>query len=187
MKCQDGKSRCSWVNLHNDLYVKYHDEEWGRPVHDDKKLFELFLLECFQAGLSWETILNKREAFRKDFADFDIDRVAEFTEKDVERLMNDKGIIRHRKKIEAAVSNARVLKKIQKEYGSLDAYLWHWTDGRVICETGLTTSALSDRVSRDLKKRGMKFMGSTTMYSTLQAMGIINSHDKNCYLCRQKS
>ncbi|MDY4697249.1 MAG: DNA-3-methyladenine glycosylase I [Selenomonas montiformis] len=178
----DGKVRCFWANPKNERYVRYHDEEWGRPEHDDGRLFEMLLLECFQAGLSWECILNKREGFRQAFADFHLDDVCAFTEEDVERLMQDAAIIRHRRKIEAAVCNARVFREIRQEFGSFDRYLWQWTEGEVVHERGRTTSALSNVLSKDLKKRGMKFVGSTTIYSYLQAVGVIESHEPDCFL-----
>lgn len=178
----DGRQRCFWANPKNERYVRYHDEEWGRPVHDDGKLFELLLLECFQAGLSWECVLNKREGFRRAFAGFDLEKVCAFTPEDVERLMQDASIIRHRRKIEAAVGNARVFNCIQQEFGSFARYLWQWTEGKVLHEYGLTTSPLSDALSKDLKKRGMRFVGSTTIYSYLQAVGVIESHEPDCFL-----
>lgn len=178
----DGKCRCFWANPKNERYVRYHDEEWGRPVHDDGKLFELLLLECFQAGLSWECVLNKREGFRRAFAGFDLEKVCAFTAEDVERLMQDAAIIRHRRKIEAAIGNARVFNCIQQEFGSFARYLWQWTEGKVLHEYGLTTSPLSDALSKDLKKRGMRFVGSTTIYSYLQAVGVIESHEPACFL-----
>lgn len=178
----DGKCRCFWANPKNERYVRYHDEEWGRPVHDDGKLFELLLLECFQAGLSWECVLNKREGFRRAFAGFDLEKVCAFTAEDVERLTQDAAIIRHRRKIEAAIGNARVFRCIQREFGSFAHYLWQWTEGEVLHEYGLTTSPLSDALSKDLKKRGMRFVGSTTIYSYLQAVGVIESHEPDCFL-----
>lgn len=178
----DGKRRCFWANPKNERYVRYHDEEWGRPVHDDGKLFEMLLLECFQAGLSWECILNKREGFRQAFAGFDLERVCAFTEEDVERLIQEDAIIRHRRKIEAAVQNARVFREIQKEFGSFARYLWQWTEGEIVHEYGRTSSPLSDALTKDLKKRGMKFVGSTTIYSYLQAVGVIESHEPDCFL-----
>ncbi len=178
------KKRCAWVNLNNPLYVRYHDEEWGVPEHDDKKLYELFILECFQAGLSWECILNKREAFRSAFDGFDIDKICEYREDKISLLMNNVGIIRNRRKIEAAVTNSRVFKAIQKEFDSFDKYLLGFSGDRIIIEdyTLRTTSPLSDTLSADLKKRGMKFVGSTTIYAFLQAIGIINAHGKECFL-----
>lgn len=178
----DGKSRCFWANPKNERYVRYHDEEWGRPIHEDKKLFELLLLECFQAGLSWECVLNKREGFRQAFADFDCNRVCAFTEADIDRLVQTPEIIRHRRKIEAAINNARVFREIAQEYGSFSAYLWHWTDGNILVDPVSTTSPLSLALSKDLKKRGMKFVGSTTIQSYLQAVGIINAHQPDCFL-----
>ena len=182
LEWSDGRQRCSWANPKNERYVRYHDEEWGRPVHDDGKLFELLLLECFQAGLSWECVLNKREGFRRAFAGFDLEKVCAFTAEDVERLMQDASIIRHRRKIEAAIGNARVFREIQREFGSFARYLWQWTEGEVLHEYGRTTSPLSDALSKDLKKRGMRFVGSTTIYSYLQAVGVIESHESDCFL-----
>lgn len=178
----DGRRRCFWANPKNERYIHYHDEEWGRPVHDDGKLFERLLLECFQAGLSWECVLNKREGFRRAFADFNLERVCAFTEEDVERLMQDDAIIRHRRKIEAAIGNARVFREIQQECGSFDHYLWQWTEGKIVHECGPTTSPLSDALAKDLKKRGMRFVGSTTIYSYLQSVGVIESHEPYCFL-----
>lgn len=182
----DGKHRCFWANPKNERYVRYHDEEWGRPVHDDGKLFEMLLLECFQAGLSWECILNKREGFRRAFAGFNLEKVCAFTAEDVERLMQDAAIIRHRRKIEAAIQNARVFRAIQQEFGSFDRYLWQWTGNQSLREYGRTTSPVSDALSKDLKKRGMKFVGSTTLYSYLQAVGVIESHEPGCFLVEDK-
>ena len=176
-------TRCSWVNLNNETYIKYHDEEWGRPLHDDQKLYELLILESFQAGLSWECVLNKRENFRKAFDDFDIDKVAAYDEDKQAQLKEDPGIIRNRLKIKAAVQNSRIFKEIQKEFGSFDAYIWSFTGGETIDEpfTLRTTSPRSDAVSKDLKKRGMTFVGSTIIYSYLQAMGVINGHAEDCW------
>jgi DNA-3-methyladenine glycosylase I len=175
-------TRCSWVNLKNENYMKYHDEEWGRPLHDDQKLYELLILESFQAGLSWECVLNKRDNFRAAFDNFDIDKVSNYDEAKQQALKEDPGIIRNKLKIKAAVQNSRVFKEIQKEFGSFDAYIWSFTDGQIIDEpfTLRTTSPLSDAVSKDLKKRGMTFVGSTIIYSYLQAMGVINGHAKDC-------
>lgn len=179
---EDGKMRCFWANPQNKRYVRYHDEEWGRPTHDDQALFELLTLECFQAGLSWECVLNKRDGFRRAFADFDLDRVCDFTEAEIDRLMKDPEIIRHRRKIEAAVNNARVFREIAREYGNFAEYLWQWTDGKIIYDPVSATSPLSDDASKDLKKRGMKFVGSTTIQSYLQSVGIINAHQPGCFL-----
>lgn len=174
--------RCSWVNLQNPLYVKYHDCEWGKPVHDDHRLFEMLLLESFQAGLSWETVLNKRSAFKQAFAEFDVDRVASFNDKDCQRLLQNPGIIRHRLKIRAAVGNAQIFMAIQQEWGTFSNYLWHWTQGETVREIGQTSSQLSDEIAKDLKKRGMKFVGTTTIYAYLQAVGVVNGHERSCWL-----
>ncbi len=176
------KSRCSWVNNKNEVYLRYHDEEWGVPVYDDGKLFEMLILEGFQAGLSWECVLNKREDFRKAFDDFDPLIIGSYSDEKTEELMNNPKIIRNRLKIKAAVTNARIFTDIQREYGSFSAYIWGFTNGSIIYETGKTTSPLSDGVSKALKKRGMKFVGSTIIYSYLQAVGIINSHEEGCCL-----
>ena len=176
------RKRCKWVNLSNPLYVAYHDNEWGKPLHDDQQLFELLILEGFQAGLSWETILNKRENFRKAFKGFDPKVVANFGTDDVERLMNDKGIVRNRLKIVDSIISAKAFLKLQATEGSFDHYIWSFTHGNTINEpyTLHTTSELSDKISKDLKRRGFKFVGSTIIYSFLQAMGIINGHGKEC-------
>lgn len=178
--------RCRWCNMANPAYVAYHDHEWGVPVHDDGKLFELLLLESFQAGLSWECILNKREAFRKAFDGFDCQRIALYDGQKFQSLLQDKGIVRNRLKIRAAVTNAQVFLKIQREYGSFDRYIWGFTGGSVLFETGLATSPLSDAVSKDLRQKGMKFMGSTVVYAYLQAVGVINSHEEGCWLAKKK-
>ncbi|MCI5732074.1 MAG: DNA-3-methyladenine glycosylase I [Eubacterium sp.] len=184
---KDGRSRCFWANPKNERYIRYHDEEWGQPVYDDKKLFEMLILESFQAGLSWECILNKREAFREAFDGFDLKKVCGYQEEQVERLMQNKEIIRNRRKITASIKNANIFLEIQKEFGSFSDYLWHFTGHEVIYETGKTTSELSDTVSADLYKRGMRFVGSTIIYSYLQAVGIIYSHEDGCYLSREKT
>lgn len=182
MEWADGKTRCGWANPKNERYVRYHDEEWGVPVHDDHKLFEMLVLECFQAGLSWECVLNKQEAFRRAFDNFDLERVCAYGEEKLAALQSDPDIIRNRLKIRAAVTNALVFREIQREHGSFSDYLWGWTDGKVIYEKGLASSPLSDRVSMDLKKRGMKFVGTTVVYAYLQAVGVIYSHDAGCFL-----
>ena len=184
---KDGRSRSFWANPKNERYIRYHDEEWGQPVYDDKKLFEMLILESFQAGLSWECVLNKREAFREAFDGFDLKKVCGYQEEQVERLMQNKEIIRNRRKITAAIKNANIFLEIQKEFGSFSDYLWHFTGHEIIYETGKTTSELSDTVSADLYKRGMRFVGSTIIYSYLQAVGIIYSHEDGCYLCREKT
>jgi DNA-3-methyladenine glycosylase I len=185
MEWTDGKMRCRWANPKNERYIRYHDEEWGVPVHDDRKLFEMLILECFQAGLSWECVLNKREAFCEAFDGFDLEKVCAYEEDKLEALRSNPGIIRNRLKIQAAVANAKVFREIQQEYGSFADYLWHWTDGKVVYEIGRTSSELSDRISKDLKKRGMKFVGTTVIYAYLQAVGVIYSHEPNCFLAHR--
>ena len=187
MKWADGKMRCCWANPKNERYICYHDEEWGVPVHDDQKLLEMLILECFQAGLSWECVLNKRDAFRKAFDGFDLEKICAYHEDKLEMLRNNPEIIRNRLKIQAAVINAQAFCKIQKEYGSFSECLWHWTDGRVIQETGKTSSELSDTISKDLKKYGMKFVGTTVVYAYLQAIGVIWSHEDECFCSRVTS
>ena len=183
----DGKKRCKWCNLKNPLYVEYHDSEWCVPNFDDKYLYEMLLLESFQAGLSWECVLNKRECFRKAYDDFDIDKVISYDETKINELMKDKGIIRNRRKISASINNSRVFKEISKEYGSFYNYLRTFTDDRIIYENDKTTNDLSDRLSKDLQNRGMTFVGSVIIYSYLQAIGVIYSHDENCYLHKKGS
>ena len=178
----DGKRRCKWANPNNPAYIAYHDSEWGVPSHDDRSLFEMLILECFQAGLSWECILNKRDAFRAAFDDFDPAAVCLYGETEIEELCANKSIVRNRLKIKAAIGNARVFRNIQDEFGSFDAYLWSWTGGVQIAETGESTSSLSDKISKDLKERGMKFVGSTVIYAYLQAVGVIYSHEAGCFL-----
>lgn len=176
--------RCSWANPKNLIYLKYHDEEWGVPEHSDRALFELLILEGFQAGLSWECVLNKREAFREAFDGFDVETVSKYDAERCAELLENQGIIRNRLKISAAVQNAKVFKNIQKEFGSFDNYIWEFTQGEIIYEDYAlrTTSPLSDKISKDLKKRGMTFVGSTIIYSYLQAIGIIYAHGKECSL-----
>lgn len=175
--------RCKWVNERNKLYVNYHDKEWGIPSYEDKYLFEMLLLESFQAGLSWECILNKRENFKKSFDNFDYKKISKYDINKVNELMNNKSIIRNRLKINAAINNAKVFMKIQKEYKSFSSYIWHFTNNKIIKnidDVFMPTSDLSDEISRDLQKRGMKFVGSTIIYSYLQAIGIINDHELKC-------
>ena len=179
-------NRCGWCN-NDELYQAYHDSEWGVPCRDDKKLFEFLILEGAQAGLSWITILKRREQYRQAFCGFQVDRVAEFTAKDVARLMVNRGIIRNRLKIESAISNARCYQKVQAEYGSFSKYIWafvgdtpivnHWTSQKEIP----TTTEISDRISREMKKRGFRFFGSTICYAFMQAMGMVNDHQKSCF------
>ena len=178
--------RCSWCNENNPKYIKYHDEEWGVLNTDDKYLLEMLILESFQAGLSWECVLNKREAFRKVYDDFNIDKIINYDDKKIEELINNKDIIRNKLKIRASVDNAIIFKKIVLEYGSFYNYLKTFTKGKIIYENDKTTSSLSDNISLDLQKRGMRFVGSTIIYSYLQAIGVINSHQKECYLYRKE-
>ena len=176
--------RCRWANPASELYIAYHDQEWGRPEHDDRKLFEMLILEGFQAGLSWLTILKKREAFRRAFDGFDPVIVAGYGPEKLEALMADSGIVRNRRKVEAAVQNARAFLDIQKEFGSFDRYLWGFTGGQVILNTDdavRASSELSDRISADLKRRGMKFVGTVIIYSFLQAVGVVNDHETDCW------
>ena len=180
----DNKKRCSWVNMKNELYVEYHDKEWGIACHNDKNLFEMLILEIFQAGLSFECILNKRKNFEVEFDNFDIDKIVLYDSEKIEKSLKNAGINRNRLKINAMINNAKVFKKIQNEYNSFSNYIWGFTNNKTIIETGKTKSDLSDLVSDDLKKRGMKFVGSTIIYSYLQAIGVIYSHDDGCYLNR---
>lgn len=177
--------RCSWVPVGDELYENYHDHEWGRPLHDEHRLYEMFVLELFQAGLSWRIILGKRDAFRKAYDDFDINKVACFDEKKIDELMQNKDIIRSRNKIKASITNSQILLDIIKTYGSFNNYVWSFTNNQVIYEVGKTTNAISDAMSKDLKKRGVKYAGSVTIYSFLQAVGVINSHEEGCFLYRK--
>ena len=161
----DGKKRCKWCNLKNPLYVKYHDSEWGIPNFDDKYLYEMLLLESFQAGLSWECVLNKRDGFKKEYDNFDINKVISYDETKINELLNSK-----------------IFKQISDEYGSFHNYLRTFTDDKIIYETNKTTNDLSDTISKDLQSKGMTFVGSVIIYSYLQAIGVINSHEKDCYL-----
>ena len=174
--------RCLWVNMDNPLYVDYHDFEWGVPKYDDHELYELLILEMFQAGLSWETILNKRENFRKAFDNFDWNKIVIYDEDKINELMQDKGIIRNRRKIEATINNTKVFLNIQKEYGSFANFIWSFTDNKVIItDSKVVSNELSDAISKELRKRGMKFVGTVIIYSYLQAIGVINSHEATCF------
>lgn len=178
------RKRCSWVDENSEIYIRYHDEEWGVPTYDDQILFEMFFLECFQAGLSWITILKKRENFRAAFDGFDREKIAAYGEEKIEELMQNAGIIRNRRKIVAAIENARIFGEIAREYGSFSNYLWGFTDGKVIRHRDgvfRATTELSDRVSKDLIRRGMRFVGSVTIYSYLQAVGVVDDHDADCW------
>jgi len=179
----DGKSRCLWCGAAPDFLI-YHDVEWGFPVSDDYRLFEKLSLESFQSGLSWRTILSKRENFRSVFFDFDFDRVARFTQRDITRLLKDKGIVRHRGKIESVINNARQAKKLIKQEGSLAAFFWQYEPGekQLAKPQSVSTSAESIALSKDLKKLGWKFLGPTTVYAFMQAMGLINDHVEGCVI-----
>ena len=174
------KNRCSWAGP-EEIYIRYHDEEWGVATHDDRELFEMLVLESFQAGLSWITILKKRENFKKAFDNFDVVKVANYDDKKVNELRENAGIIRHKGKIASAINNAQIFIEIQKEFGSFDEYIWIVTDGETIKAEYLTESDLSKEISKDLKKRGMKFVGPTIIYSYLESIGIIDNHQKECY------
>ena len=178
--------RCSWCNLNNPLYIKYHDEEWGKLNLEESYLFAMLILESFQAGLSWECVLNKREAFYKAYDNFDIEKVILYDEDKINSLLNNKDIIRNKLKINASINNSKIFKEIVKEYGTFYDYLKSFTHNTVIYEINKTTNDLSDKISKDLQKRGMKFVGSTIIYSYLQAIGVINSHDENCFMYENK-
>ena len=176
-------NRCKWLNKNNKLYVHYHDNEWGVPHYDDNYMFEFLILESFQAGLSWETILNKRENFRQAFDSFDYKKIANYDENKINELMQNKEIIRNKLKIKAAINNAKIFINIQEEYNSFSNYIWSFTNNKVIKNMDdkfQTTSELSDKISIDLYKKGMKFVGSTIIYSYLQAIGIIDDHELSC-------
>ena len=181
--------RCAWAAAGGPLDVAYHDREWGVPVHDDRVLFEFLILEGAQAGLSWSTILKKRENYRKALARFDPRRVARFTAKDKRRLMKDEGIVRNRLKIDSAVTNARYFLEVQQEFGSFDRYLWAFVGGQPVVNRPRRprdvqpTTRLSDRISKDLKKRGFRFVGSTIVYAYLQAVGVVDDHARDCFRC----
>lgn len=181
------KIRCGWCEK-DDVYRKYHDEEWGKPVYDDETIFEFLILESFQAGLSWYTILSKRENFRKAFDDFDYKKIASYSDDKIEELMQDTGIIRNRLKILATITNAQKFQEIQKEFGSFSKYIWGFVAGKPIDNHPKTlkdvpaTTEISDTLSKDLKKRGFKFMGSTVVYAHMQATGMVNDHVEDCYL-----
>ncbi|MEQ3661205.1 MAG: DNA-3-methyladenine glycosylase I [Flavobacterium sp.] len=185
------KNRCAWCEK-DDLYRNYHDNEWGKPVHDDATLFEFLILETFQAGLSWHTILKKRENFRKAFDKFEVKKVAAYNDKKLQILIEDAGIIRNQLKIKAAVSNAQAFIKIQEEFGSFSKYIWAFVDGKPIdnqpknLKDVPATTPLSDALSKDLKKRGFKFVGSTVVYAHMQATGMVNDHLIDCFTRKNK-
>lgn len=182
----ENKKRCKWCNLKNQLYIKYHDEEWCRPNFNESYLFEMLILESFQAGLSWECVLNKREDFRKAYDNFDINKICNYDNSKIEQLLLNENIIRNKLKINASIQNAKIFKNIKNEYGSFYNYLITFTNGKTIYEINKTTSELSDKISKDLQKRGMKFVGSTIIYSYLQAIGVIYSHDKDCFMYKNE-
>ncbi|WP_296876924.1 DNA-3-methyladenine glycosylase I [Thomasclavelia sp.] len=176
--------RCKWVNGKSAVYLDYHDNEWGKPVYDDHKLYEMFLLETFQAGLSWITILNKRAAFKEAFDDFNVELIARYDDQKIAQLMQNDKIVRNQRKIKAAVKNAQIFIKIQAEFGSFSNYIWGFSNHQIIKNIDdqiKTTSPLSDTISNDLKKRGMSFVGSVTIYSYLQAIGIVDDHELDCF------
>ena len=186
MEINSKKNRCIWCG-NDPLYVKYHDEEWGKPVYDDHTLFEFLILESAQAGLSWITILRKRENYRKAFANFDVQKVAKFTDSDIERLLNDEGIIRNRLKISSSIKNAKLLIEIQKEFGSFSEFIWGYLPDKKPIINNLSDhksmparTEISDRISSDMKKRGFKFFGTTICYAFMQATGMINDHIQGC-------
>jgi len=184
---QENVIRCAWAGS-DELYQRYHDNEWGRPVHDDNRLFEMLILEGMQAGLSWITILRKRENLSKAFDNFDIDKILQYDNKKVEELLQDPGIIRNRLKVRAVITNAGAFRNIQKEYGSFDAFLWSFVNNEPIQNCWETISEvpvkteLSDEISKIMKKRGFKFTGSTIMYSFMQAVGLVNDHTTDCFV-----
>ncbi len=176
------KTRCHWVSEANDILKKYHDEEFSVPNFEDDYLFEILVLVNFQTGLSWEIMLRKREAFREAFDGFDVEMIANYGDEKIEELLSNENIIRNRNKINAVINNAQVFIEIQKEHGSFYDYIKTFTDGKIFHERGLTESELSRTMVRDLKKRGMKYLGPVTMYSYLQTVGVINSHEETCFL-----
>lgn len=178
----DGKQRCKWCNCRNPLYVQYHDEEWGVANFEERYLYEMLILESFQAGLSWECVLNKRENFREAYDGFDLQKVRSYGEDKIRELEANRGIIRNKRKIRASVVNSIIFRDIALAFGSFYQYLLTFTHGKTIYETDKTTNALSDAISQDLQKRGMKFVGSVIIYSYLQAIGVIVSHDRDCFL-----
>lgn len=179
-------NRCKWCNINNSRYVEYHDNEWGRARFDDIYLFEMLTLEMFQAGLSWECILNKRDAFRIAYSNFDFNIVSKYDENMIEKLATDSGIIRNRKKIQASINNAKIFKQIVLQYGCFYNYLKIFTGGNIFYETGCTANKIPDAVSSDLKCYGMRFIGSTVIYAYLQAIGIIYSHEPDCFLYKRQ-
>ena len=182
--------RCAWAV--GNLMIEYHDKEWGRPLHDDRRLFEMLILEGAQAGLSWSTILQRREGYRKAFDNFDLKKIFKYTQKDIDRLLKDSRIIRNRLKIQSCINNAKCVLEIKKEFGSFDEYLWDFVDYTPIVNNPANSSEvpastpLSDEISKDLKKRGLSFVGSTICYAFMQAVGIVNDHTTDCFLHKLK-
>ena len=174
--------RCKLCNLNNKKYIEYHDNEWCKLNTNEKYLFEMLILESFQAGLSWECVLNKRDYFKEAYDNFDIDKIINYDNKKINELINNQNIIRNKLKINAAINNSKIFKEIQNEYKKFSNYIWSFTNNKVVYEIGKTSSELSDIISKDLQKRGMKFVGTTIIYSYLQAIGVIYSHDKECFL-----
>ncbi len=177
--------RCFWCNIKNPKYIEYHDKEWCKPNFQDSYLYEMLILESFQAGLSWECVLNKRESFKIAYDNFDIEKVCLYDDEKISQLLNNKDIIRNKLKIKASINNSKIFKAIIKEYGSFYNYLKGFSGDKILYEIGKTTNDLSDSISLDLQKRGMKFVGSTIIYSYLQAIGMIYSHDKDCFLYKE--
>jgi DNA-3-methyladenine glycosylase I len=181
------QNRCHWAEGQFDLYIKYHDEEWGVPIHDDQKHFEFLVLESAQAGLSWATILKKREGYREAFANFNVEKVAKFSEEKIEEMLTNPGIIRNKAKISSAVNNAQRFMDIQKEFGTFDKYIWSFVGRNPIVNAWTSmeqvpvTTKESDELSKDLKRRGFKFVGSTTIYAHMQAIGLVNDHTTDCF------
>lgn len=184
------KKRCAWC-LRDPIYIFYHDKEWGKPIHDDRLLFEFLILEGMQAGLSWLTVLKKREAFREAFSNFDAKKIAKYDEAKIKKLLANPGIIRNQLKIQSAITNAQSFLKVQKEWGSFAKYIWHFVDGKPIINKYQSLkmvpakTAISDAMSKDLKKRGFKFVGSTICYAFMQAVGIVNDHMMDCFRYKQ--
>lgn len=183
---KDNEKRCKWCNLKNPKYIDYHDNEWGIPNFNEKYLFEMLILESFQAGLSWECVLNKRDDFRKAYDDFDLNRIICYDMIKINELLSNEKIIRNRLKIKASINNAKIFKQIQEEFGSFSNYLTVFTQNKILYEINQVTNYLSDQISCDLQKRGMKFVGSTIIYSYLQAIGVVYSHDRDCFLYYEK-
>lgn len=178
--------RCKWCNLNNPLYIEYHDNEWGVLKTDDYYLFEMLILESFQAGLSWECILNKRKAFREAYDNFDIDKICNYNEDKINELINNKKIVRNKLKIKSSINNAIIFRDVVKEYGCFYNYIKTFTGGKIFYEWDRTTNDVSDKISADLIKRGMKFVGSTIIYSYLQAVGVIYSHMEDCFMFKSR-